>query len=402
VNAFVSELDGTATAVLPVEIVERKGLGHPDTICDALAEEVSLALSRFYLRRFGYVLHHNVDKVLLRGGSAQAAFAGGAMKEPIELYLAGRATFEYRGVAIPVEDIALDACNSWLTGNLHALDVAEHVRLHCLIRPGSTDLVELFERQRRTGAPILANDTSIGAGYAPLTPLETAVIAAERSLQEPRVPERGEDVKVMGVRVGEQARLMNACAFVGRYLQDMDCYLAARSDAAERVRAAIEGIVGRVVDVDVNAADDPEAGSVYLTVTGTSAEAGDDGQTGRGNRANGLIAPARPMTMESLAGKNPITHTGKLYSVAATQIAEALVLHIEDVREAHVLLVSKIGTRIDTPDVAHLRLRTDHSGQVATLAPRAREIARQYFDRIGSLWERLLARNIATDGIAGL
>ena len=58
----VSELDGIAPAAQPVEIVERKGLGHPDTLCDALAEEVSLALSRFYRERFGFVLHHNVDK----------------------------------------------------------------------------------------------------------------------------------------------------------------------------------------------------------------------------------------------------------------------------------------------------------------------------------------------------
>lgn len=400
-NIVLSELDGTAAAALPVEIVERKGLGHPDTICDALAEEVSRALSHFYLQRFGFVLHHNVDKVLLRGGTAQPAFAGGEVKELIEIYLAGRATRKYRGVGIPLEDIALNACKSWLSGNLHALNVAEHVRLHCLIRPGSADLVELFERQRRKGASILANDTSTGVGYAPLTPLETAVLAAERGLREPPVPERGEDVKVMGVRMGKQIGLTVACAFVGQHVPDMNAYLAARASVADRVRAAADAIFGDEVAVEVNAADDPEAGSVYLTVTGTSAEGGDDGQTGRGNRVNGLIASGRPMTIESLAGKNPITHTGKLYNIVAMQIADALVGRLEEVREAHVVLASKIGTPIDSPHVVHVRLRTDGE-RIAGLTPRAREIAREHLDGIGLLWEKLLERNVVTDGITDL
>ena len=334
VNVVVSELDGIAPAAQPVEIVERKGLGHPDTLCDALAEEVSLALSRFYRERFGFVLHHNVDKVLLRGGAARPAFAGGEVDEPIDLYLAGRATREYGGVKIPVDELAVGACRSWLSANLHALDAERHVRVHCLVRPGSGDLVELFERQRRGGAPRLANDTSIGVGFAPLTPLEGAVLAAERSLRESAAPERGEDVKVMGVRVGARSALTVACAFVGGHLRDLDAYLAARARAAENVRAAATAILNVEPAVEVNTADDPDAGSVYLTVTGTSAEAGDDGQTGRGNRANGLITPARPMTIESFAGKNPITHVGKLYNVAATRIAEALVSGIEGAREA--------------------------------------------------------------------
>jgi S-adenosylmethionine synthetase len=402
VSIIVSELDGLALGAQPVEIVERKGIGHPDTVCDALAEEVSLALSRFYLERFGFVLHHNVDKVLLRGGSAQPAFAGGTVTEPIELYLAGRATHEYGGVRVPVEQIAIDACRSWLSTHLHALDAEHHVRVHCLIRPGSRDLVELFERQRRAGAPRLANDTSIGVGFAPLTPLEGAVLAAEASLYEREAPERGEDVKVMGVRVGDRSTLTVACAFIGSYLRHMDAYRAARSRAVQRVRAATAAPLGAEPAVEVNAADDPGGDSVYLTVTGTSAEAGDDGQTGRGNRVNGLIAPARPTTMESFAGKNPITHVGKLYNVAATRIADALVSGIDGATEAHVLLVSRIGTPIEEPQVVHVRLRADTPEAVAALAPRATAIAREHLESISALWERLLSHNLATDGLAGL
>ncbi len=58
--------------------------------------------------------------------------------------------------------------------------------------------------------------------------------------------------------------------------------------------------------VHVNTADDIKKKSVFLTVTGTSAEMGDDGSVGRGNRCNGLITPNRPMSMEATSGKNPI------------------------------------------------------------------------------------------------
>jgi S-adenosylmethionine synthetase len=394
---MVSALDGTPASAQPVEIVERKGSGHPDTLCDALAEEVSLALSNFYLERFGFVLHHNVDKVLLRGGTARPAFGGGEVEEPMELYIAGRATREYRGVHIPVDQLAVDACRSWLSAHMHALDAHRHVRIQCLVRPGSRDLVELFERQRVGGAPRLANDTSMGVGFAPLSPLEDAVLAAERSLRERSAPERGEDIKVMGVRVGDRSSLTVACALIGGHLRDLDAYLAARARVAEEVRAGARASLGVEPAVEVNTADDPSAGSVYLTVTGTSAEAGDDGQTGRGNRANGLITPSRPMTIESFAGKNPITHVGKLYNVLATQIAEAIVLEIEGAQEAQVLLVSRIGKPIEEPQVVHLRLRTDATMGVAELAPQAKDIAHRHLGEIASLWKLLLTHNLAMD-----
>src|SRR5512134_1572769 len=137
------QLAGGGPGAEPVEVVERKGLGHPDSICDALAEAFSLALSRAYRERFGRILHHNVDKVLLVGGRSEPAFGGGQVREPIELTLAGRAVREWRGVAVPVEEIAREACETWLAAHLHALDARAHVRIACRVRPGAAELVEL-------------------------------------------------------------------------------------------------------------------------------------------------------------------------------------------------------------------------------------------------------------------
>lgn len=148
-----------------IEIVERKGLGHPDTLCDAIAEEICLRLCRWYLDRFEMVLHHNVDKVLLCAGSSRPSFGGGEVLKPMEIYLAGRATGEWRGVRIPVREIAVDACRDVLRERLPEVDVDNHVRVVPRIRPGSGDLTRLFGRDRTMP---LANDTSCATGFAPI------------------------------------------------------------------------------------------------------------------------------------------------------------------------------------------------------------------------------------------
>jgi S-adenosylmethionine synthetase len=381
----------------PVEIVERKGLGHPDTICDALAEEFTRSLSRFYLDRCGFIVHHNVDKILLRGGSSQAEFGGGSVIEPIELYLAGRAVMRLEGEVVPIEELAVEGSRRWLRDHLHALDSERHVRIRSLVRPGSADLVELYTRQRDEGR-WLANDTSCGVGYAPLSDLERVVHAVEQRLSDlgrRERPEVGEDVKVMGVRNRDRIRLTISCAMIGRHLSHLDDYLEARALLAALVAETASEVSNRKVEVAVNAADDPSSGSVFLTVTGTSAEAGDDGEAGRGNRANGLITPYRPMTLESVAGKNPVTHVGKLYNIAAGLIAEAIVEEIPEITEAHCMLVSQIGQLIADPQVAHIRVR---SRQPSSQDPgRVDAIVRQHLDALPRLYRELIDGTLAVD-----
>ncbi len=378
---------------LEVEVVERKGRGHPDTICDGVAEQFSLSLSRFYLERFGTVLHHNVDKVLLCAGAARPAFGGGEVVEPIELFLAGRATHEFEGVEVPVEDLAIEASRSWFRRNFHALDPERHVRIRCLARPGSVDLVDLFSRGERRGVP-LANDTSIGVGFAPSTDLEKVVAAVEARLNSSDVkaaaPELGEDVKVMGIRQAEQVRLTVSCAFVGRFLAGEADYFDKKEQAREIALDAARGVTGGEVSVEVNAADDPKHGKVYITVTGTSAEAGDDGEAGRGNRANGLITPYRPMTLEAAAGKNPVSHVGKLYQIASRRIAESVVAGISGVAASECCLVSQIGRSIAEPQIADVRVRLRDGRRPGDVRGQVEEIVRAELDRLETLWRELL------------
>ena len=376
-----------------VEIVERKGLGHPDTICDALAEQLSMALCHFYQERFGLLLHHNVDKVLLWGGIARPAFGGGKILAPSEIFLAGRATQEFKGVHIPVSELAIESSHNWLRNNFHVLDPENQVKIHCLVRPGSVDLTELYARAAETKI-WLANDTSCGVGFAPLSNLEQVVYQVEKYLNSSSVkesfPEIGEDIKVMGIRRGAKISLTLACAFIDRFVSDIEDYSAKKARLQKIAQQAAQQVINKSINLDINTGDDVQRGNCYLTVTGTSAEAGDDGQVGRGNRVNGLISPYRPMTLEAAAGKNPVTHVGKLYNVVANLMAQALIEEIDEVTAAYCYLVSQIGQPVGRPQIIDVQLQMLENQPIEEFQGRIEEIVRDLLLQIDTLWQRLI------------
>jgi S-adenosylmethionine synthetase len=388
-NLSIGAVDAPAPGAASHEIVERKGLGHPDSICDALAENLSLGLARFYVERFGVILHHNVDKALLIGGAARPAFAGGALTEPIEIILAGRATRRFGGVSVPVDELAEQLSRDWLGRNLHNLDPLRDVRIVPRIRETSPDLTALFMRGARRGAP-LANDTSFGAGFAPLDRLERAVLAVERGLCN-AAPEIGDDIKVLGVRSAQRIELTVACAFVGRHVANLADYAVKKENVRALATAAARAAAGDEVGVEVNTADGDSEDSVYLTVTGLSAEAGDDGQVGRGNRVNGLITPYRPMSLEAAAGKNPVSHTGKLYNLLAQRISRALAEELEGVEEAYCWLLSRIGSPVSEPQLADIRLRLADPRGLEAVRAAAADLVHAHLRGAPELWRDVLA-----------
>ena len=345
-----------------VELVERKGLGHPDYIADSAAEAASKALCQYYIKEYGMILHHNLDKVLLVGGQASPIFGGGEVIQPIYILVSGRATTEVirngRVEPIPVGTIVVKAVKDWIRRNFRFLDPDSHVVVDYRIGKGSVDLVEVFKA--RAKAP-LANDTSIGVGYAPLSTLEKLVFQTERMLNSKEIKEKlpavGEDIKVMGLRKDKSIELTIAAAMISSQLRDVDEYVNVKEEVRERILDLASKIASDYdVRVYINTADMVEKGIVYITVTGTSAEHGDDGATGRGNRVNGLITPMRPMSLEATAGKNPINHVGKIYNVAASLIARKIYEQVKGVREVYVELLSQIGRPIDDPLVANVKI----------------------------------------------
>ncbi|MFB6265972.1 MAG: methionine adenosyltransferase, partial [Candidatus Nanohaloarchaea archaeon] len=240
---------------------------------------------------------------------------------------------------------------------------------------------------------------SFGIGHAPLSESEKTVIEIERYLNsesfKEEMPFVGEDVKVMGSRVNSDLHLTVAAAFVDRYVQDGEDYERKKEELEEVVEEKGRSHTDRSVRVDVNTADGESKKELYLTVTGTSAEMGDDGSTGRGNRVSGLITPKRSMSLEASSGKNPVAHIGKIYNILAHYIADQVVEELDNVEEAHVKLLSQIGTRIDQPQIASVQVATANGLQEAD-EQEIEKLTSYWLDNAPEVMEKVIEGEITT------
>jgi S-adenosylmethionine synthetase len=361
-----------------IEIVERKGLGHPDTICDLVMERISQALSKAYLERFGRILHHNCDKGLLVAGQAEHRLGGGRIIEPMRLVIGDRATLVKE---FDVGAVAIETAKSWFRENLPEIDPERHLTFQVELKGGSEELTEIF-RQAASVAP--ANDTSAAVGYAPLTETERLVLEAEKYLNggefKRSFPASGQDVKVMGVRHDRRLDLTVAMPLLDRYVDSETSYFRQKEAMRQALIAHLSGrlVALRDVAVGLNTLDQPGRGlaGMYLSVLGTSAEDADSGEVGRGNQVNGIIALNRPRGSEAAAGKNPVSHVGKIYSVLTHLLAERIYRDVSGVDQAVVWLCSRIGAPINEPQVAAVQLKLKAGSKFADVAEPARQLVR--------------------------
>ncbi|PKG33854.1 methionine adenosyltransferase [Methanoregula sp.] len=356
-NIQIEALDQIPLEKQRIEVAERKCLGHPDSIADGIAESISQALCKTYLEEFGVVLHHNTDQGEIVAGESAPKFGGGRMIRPIYVLLDGRATKEWNGVKVPADAVAVEAANKYIHKILPELDLNREIMIDCRLGTGSTDLRDVFKPNQGT-AP-RSNDTSFGVGHAPFSDVENIILNSANYIDtklRKKYPAIGQDIKIMGLRDGNTITLTIACAIVDRYCKDIREYSEYMDLLKEEITAVAKKTSKRKVVVHVNTADDIRKKSVFLTVTGTSAEMGDDGSVGRGNRCNGLITPNRPMSMEATSGKNPINHIGKIYNLLSTQIAQDCVRKVDGIEEMYIRLLSQIGKPIDQPLVASVQV----------------------------------------------
>ncbi|HET6515165.1 MAG TPA: methionine adenosyltransferase [Thermodesulfovibrionales bacterium] len=353
---------GTPVTAHRVEIVERKGTGHPDFMCDSIMEAISVALSREYEKTFGTILHHNIDKGLLAAGRTSKTFGGGRVIRPMELTIGDRATFMGDGKEIPVKEIARESAKEWIRKHLRFVDPEKHVRYRVVLAPGSEELTDIF---RRSGKIRPANDTSAAVGYYPMSPTETVVLELERYLNsrnfKTQYPDTGEDIKVMGLRSGNALDLTVAMPLLAHFISSEEEYFSRKDVILRDMAGFLRRYTGfGEVRVHFNTLDERGRGlnGIYLSLLGTSAEDADSGQVGRGNRVNGLISMNRPMGTEAAAGKNPVSHVGKIYNVLAHSLARRIYGEIEGLSEVYILLLSTIGTPIDKPQMASAQVLT--------------------------------------------
>jgi S-adenosylmethionine synthetase len=392
-NIIMETVDKTPIEKQNVEIVERKGIGHPDSVADGLSESVSRALCRMYLERYDRILHHNTDETQVVGGQSAPKFGGGAILEPIYILLVGRATTEVNGERLPYRTTALKAAYDYIKKNFEHLDPDWDVTLDCKIGQGSVDLRGLYETRKR-----LSNDTSFGVSFAPLSETERLVLETERYINGPlkkKLPEVGKDVKVMACREKSKISLTVAAAMVSPLVKDRDHYIGAVDDLKQAVSDYAAKLCCREVTVDVNTGDNYDKDIFYLTVSGLSMENGDDGSVGRGNRVNGLITPFRPMSMEASAGKNPVTHVGKIYNLLSYQIAQKIAEAGKgDIEEACVRILAQIGKRIDMPQAASVQLIYADGVKPSKYAAEVRSIVDDSLENIDKITNQILKNEL--------
>lgn len=390
-NIIVVESSETPIDQRPVEIVERKGIGHPDSICDGIAERVSVEYMKWCQEHLGAPLHHNFDKVQLVAGETDVAYGHAQMLKPIRIQLAGRGTpVAPDGTKVPMDAIAIKAAKDHISETLKYLDPNEHVVIDSYAGRGSSELIFAVHE-------ITSNDTSFGVAHWPRSGLEHAVYETCEYITGTLIDTYplGEDVKVMGYRNGDDVTLTCAIPFMAEKIKSREEYVEVRAAVEKAIQEYADKLDDRNTVVNVNTADNVEADAVYLTLTGTSAEMGDDGSVGRGNRVTGVIAPFRSASLEAAAGKNPISHVGKLYNILALEAAKEICDVCDEVGAVTVYILSQIGQPLDKPLVATASVDT-RDGKPLTDAGKAKiiETLDKHLADMTGLREKLIKQEV--------
>lgn len=405
-NIYVENINDIPTPRGKIELVERKGIGHPDSVADALAETVSRALCKMYMKEYGHVLHHNTDETQIAAGMAAPKFGGGCIINPTYILLVGRATtnvaIDKQLKELPCTPVALKAAREYLRQTFPNLDVDSDIILDAKLGMGSDDLTGVYKT-----SGVLANDTSFGVGYAPYSITDTLVLKTEEMINSPAfkkiLPETGQDVKVMGSRVDNKLTMTVACALVDKYVPDKSHYASTIEELYEKVQQNALDIIDKSGEdiefkLDINTGDNYDNDVYYLTVTGLSQEMGDDGSVGRGNRCNGLITPYRPMSMEATSGKNPITHIGKIYNVMSKLVADDIAAKVSPEVEVKVRILSQIGKPVSQPLNCSIQLVSDevNEGKLAQWKTEAESIAYDWLDNVDRVTELIVNGKVRT------
>ena len=403
-NIYVNGVNEVPLPMRQIEIVERKGIGHPDSVADALGEEVSKALCKMYIKEVGHVLHHNTDETQIAAGMAAPKFGGGHIIDPAYILLVGRATTKIDTgkdvLELPCKPVALAAARKYLDKTFPNLDVDSEIILDAKLGMGSDDLTGVYKASGH-----LANDTSFGVGYAPYSITDKLVLKTEEYMNgkmKKLIPASGQDIKVMASRVNNKVTLTVACAMVDKYIEDAKAYRSIMEEMHSAVYDNALKVIGNEkvsVKLDINTGDDYKRKVYYLTCTGLSQEMGDDGSVGRGNRCNGLITPYRPMSMEATSGKNPITHIGKIYNVMSKLMADDIAKKVGADAEVRVRILSQIGKPVSQPlncSVDIVDVGADSNPKIGKWKAEAESIAADWLDNVDKVTELIINGKVRT------
>lgn len=325
----------------PIEIVERKGLGHPDTVADGIAESISIEYSKYCLDNFGAILHHNVDKSIILGSQCELEYGSGELLKPFRVLLGGRMSRSFNNQDIDLNVIQSTASKTYLRRIFPRLHAEQDLVFHHFTSSNSR-IPHWFNPRTFDDLPEQekphANDTATVVGFWPFSTLEQMVMECERYFYEfkpticPRFDFVGGDIKIMALRRGKDVELTLCVPFHADKIANQDKYFEHKSLIESGLRKLLDNKFDSLFNVvlHINTQDqkikrDSDDGrGRYLTVIGSALDYGEEGISGRGNRCRGLISSMRPSTVESVYGKNPVYHVGKVYSLITNVIAKQI------------------------------------------------------------------------------
>lgn len=352
------------------EVVETKGKGHPDNICDTLAEKISANYSMYCLKNYGVILRHMIDKLSILGGGSKVYFGKGEMISPIRVLINGRFTDRYKSDKIDYMFIVKDTIKKYFKELFPLLDIEKYLIIidntHHNEGPGVvyeknnttkndrekffevTDDADIFKHNNY----LKCNDTSTTVSYYPMSKLEQTVLTIEQILNSQKYSEKnpwvGSDIKVMGIRKNNLIEITSCVPLISKYVQSLDDYINKLSTIKNDIESiAYKFFPDGIINVYLNTRDNYEKNDLYLTVIGSAIESGDEGAVGRGNRSRGVIPFSRNFSMEAPCGKNPVYHTGKLFTAIGDKISKLIYekYNLENV----IYCTSKMGDSINNP-----------------------------------------------------
>jgi S-adenosylmethionine synthetase len=342
-------------------VVERKGIGHPDTIADMVAEDFTNAYSKYTLSEFGEIINHSSDKVLLSGGMSELHFGSMKTIKPMTAYLFGKTVNTFGQKEIPVEKIFKDSCKKVFTEvfkNEKVLDALEYKvdtnngigmeHSKTFYAPKEKDDMVVHESYK-------SNDTIICSGFAPYSEIETLAIDIENYVNGEEWKRTfsftGFDIKVMIVKLLENIDITLCVPFIAERTPSFSFYEEQKKHIHESVQAFVDSRVykekGNTYTVHINTRDFDE--HAYVVAFGSALDKGDFGAVGRGNKYSGVISLCRKTNIEAPAGKNPQLHSGKLFTIFAHHLAWKL--HKKYTCPISVDIAAKAGEDIDDPFV---------------------------------------------------
>ncbi|HHQ2480887.1 TPA: methionine adenosyltransferase [Bacillus cereus] len=348
---------------LEYEVVERKGLGHPDTLTDGIAEAAEIEYCKYCLDRFGYIPHHNFDKVMILGGNCVQEYGGNNFLNPIKVIFMGRGSKNFGDEKIPIEEIQIKAAKAYLSRVLPHLDVDSKstIEFHSITSSYSTRPYWFSPRDKNdlpeyNDDGLTANDTATMISYWPLTMSEKLALDIEGyfykndadGLPYPRFKEFGGDIKVMVVRDGGAIVATVTIPQITTMTTSADQYFSRENKLRDNLVKYVKMLYpNENISLIINTQTLGENPRPYLVTAGSCTDFGEEGAVGRGNKTHGIISSFRPNTMEAPHGKNSTYFVGKVLGYQTDVIAKKI--YDTTGSPCQVILRANIGDKLFAP-----------------------------------------------------